>query len=105
MYTYQMVGVADQNGKTYECKYGEYSKDKGFSLSDEGRNTSKCMLIDKMFHEDCWSLKNTKKRMSKKEIEDILGYEVEISDFEFSDEERDELRQKIRDMFNGSHWL
>lgn len=32
MFCYQMVALADQNGKTYECEYGTYSKENGFRL-------------------------------------------------------------------------
>lgn len=99
MFGYQMVGIADDNGRTYESQYGTYSKETGFVLSEEGRKISKSMLLDKMFHDDCWSLKNTKKRMSKKEIEDILGYEIEISDFELTEEDKDEIKEKIKKIF------
>ena len=80
IYTYQMVGLADQNDRIYISKYGVYSKKKGFELSEFSKSMSKCELIDNLFHEDCWSLKKEIKRMTKEEIEKVLGYEVEIVD-------------------------
>ena len=77
MYTYQMVGVADQNGRTYECEYGTYSKDTGFVFPYVSVNS---YLIDKLFHEDLWSLKVEPKKMTLSEIEKALGYPVEITD-------------------------
>ena len=78
IYTYQMVGLADQNDRIYISKYGAYSKKKGFELSELSKSMSKCELINNLFHEDCWSLKKEIKRMTKEEIEKALGYEVEI---------------------------
>ena len=82
MYTYQMVGLADQNGKTYECKYGTYSKDKGFEF-DEEVFSKKCKIlafINLLFHEDLWKLKQEPKKMSLQDIEKELGYRVQIVD-------------------------
>ena len=82
MYTYQMIGVADENGKTYECKYGTYSKEKGFEFGDEYLN-KKCKVlafINLLFHEDIWKLKPEVKKMSLQDIEKELGYRVQIID-------------------------
>lgn len=84
MYTYQMVGVADQNGKTYECKYGTYSKEKGFEFYDDVLD-KKCKVlafINLLFHEDIWKLKKepTPKKMSLQDIERELGYRIQIVD-------------------------
>ena len=32
MHTYEMIGVADENGRTYVSEFGSYNKDKGFDL-------------------------------------------------------------------------
>ena len=80
IYTYQMIGLADQNERIYVSKYGAYSKNKGFELSELSKSMSKCELIDNLFHEDCWSLKKETKRMTKEEIEKELGYNIEIVD-------------------------
>lgn len=84
MYTYQMVGVADQNGRTYECKYGTYSKEKGFVFPYEYIDIS---FVNKLFHEDLWSLKVEPKKMTLSEVEKELGYPVEITDFKSGLEE------------------
>ena len=34
MFCYQMVALADQNGKTYECEYGTYNKENGFQIKN-----------------------------------------------------------------------
>ena len=79
MHTYEMIGVADQNGKTYESKYGTYSKEKGFKFIDSYKNNEQVStLINNLVHEDCWSLKIDKKKMTKSDIEKALGYEIEI---------------------------
>lgn len=78
MYTYECIGVADQNGRTYESKYGTYNKKDGIKLSDLAVNMLKEELIDNLFHENCWSLKKEPKKMTKEEIEKALGYEIEI---------------------------
>ena len=92
MYTYQMVGLADQNGRTYVSKYGTYNKENGFVIKPQYIHFSKETepnkilfsyqeLINGLFHDNCWSLKIEKpkpKKMTKEEIEKELGYEVEI---------------------------
>lgn len=75
MMTYEMVGVADQNGKTYESKYGTYSKEKGFHVCcSKGADD----LVNALFHENCWSLKQEVKQMTKEDIEKELGYKIKI---------------------------
>lgn len=76
MHLYEMVGVADQNGKTYVSKYGTYSKKDGFILNPTYYGFDK--LLNNLVHEDCWKLKVDKKKMTQDEIEKILGYEIEI---------------------------
>lgn len=88
MYTYQMVGVADDNGKTYESEYGTYSKEKGFEFNDDVLD-KKCKVlafINLLFHEDIWKLKKEPepKKMSLQDIERELGYRVRIVDPEIS---------------------
>ena len=75
-----MIGLADDNGKVYESKYGTYCKKTGITLSDISVKMLKEDLIEKLFHEDCWSLKKEPKKMTKEEIEKALGYEFEIID-------------------------
>ena len=77
-----MIGIADENGRTYESKYGTYSKRDGFKLSDLSISMIKEELLDDLFHEDCWSLKKNPVKMTKKEIEEKLGYEIEINELE-----------------------
>lgn len=77
MYTYQMIGIADENGKTYECKYGTYSKEKGFEFYGDVIDTP---FINLLFHEDIWKLKPEVKKMSLQDIEKELGYKVQIVD-------------------------
>lgn len=78
MFCYQMVGLADQNGKTYECEYGTYSKKDVFQIKNFGvSNDFEDMLYD-LFHKDMWSLKVEPKVMTKEEIEKALGYKIEI---------------------------
>lgn len=78
MMSYEMIGVSDQNDRTYESKYGTYSKKTGFVLSDLSKSMIKEELLDNLFHENCWSLKQETKKMTKEEIEKELGYKIEI---------------------------
>lgn len=92
MYTYQMVGLADQNGRTYVSKYGTYNKEDGFVIKPQYIHFSKEAepnkilfsyqeLINGLFHDNCWSLKVEKpipRKMTKEEIEKELGYEIDI---------------------------
>ena len=77
-----MIGIADENGRTYESKYGTYSKKDGFKLSDLSRSMIKEELLGNLCHEACWSLKKNPIKMTKKEIEEKLGYEIEINESE-----------------------
>ena len=38
MYTYQMIGIADENGRTYKSKFGSYNRDNGFQLNEFALN-------------------------------------------------------------------
>lgn len=81
--TYEMVGVADQNGRTYESIYGTYNKKRGFILNNSALSLSKTELLHKITHENCWSLKQEKlkpRKMTIQEINKALGYDVEIID-------------------------
>ena len=89
MYSYQMIGIADENDRVYESKYGNYSKKYGFELSELSKSMTKEELLDNLFHEDCWSLKKKPKKMTKKEIEDALGYEIEINEPEEKNKPKD----------------
>lgn len=78
-----MVGVADENGRTYESKYGTYSKEKGFEFPDFPKEECKQIaFINLLFHEDIWRLKKEAepKKMSLQDIERELGYRVQIVD-------------------------
>lgn len=83
MYTYQMIGLADENGKTYESKFGTYSKERGFEFTNFPKEECKQIaFINLLFHEDIWKLKKepTPKKMSLQDIERELGYRVQIVD-------------------------
>ena len=95
-----MIGIADENGRTYESKYGTYNKKERFKLSELSRSTAKEELLDILFHEDCWSLKKNPIRMTKKEIEEKLGYEIEINETE---ERKLENNQNISKNAQKSH--
>lgn len=98
-----MIGIADENNKTYESKYGIYSKKDGFKLSDFSRTIIKEELLNNLFHEDCWSLKKNPIRMTKKEIEEKLGYEIEINENESEENKKLEDNQNISENIQKSH--
>ena len=84
MKTFEMVALAEQNGKTYKSKYGTYSKKTGFKLTENflciPNNVSE--MIDNLLTKDCWSIVEEKKKMTKEDIEKALGYKIEITDYE-----------------------
>ena len=82
MRTADMVSLADQNGKTYVSKYGTYSKTTGFKMAFSVHSSSVETLLNKLFHEDCWTVKVDRKKMTKAEIEKALGYPIEIDGYE-----------------------
>lgn len=97
MYTYEMVGVADQNNKTYKSIYGTYNKEDGFKVADEWKeflvsNDSEESiynietLIHNLFHENVWQIvKDEPRKMTLAEIEKELGYRIQIADPEIND--------------------
>ena len=48
MMSYEMIGVSDQNGRTYESIYGTYSKDKGFIFTNYARDLSREELVNNL---------------------------------------------------------
>lgn len=78
MMSYEMIGVSDQNGRTYESKYGTYDKEKGFVFTNYANSLSREELVNNLLHENCWSLKQEYKKMTKEDIEKELGYKIEI---------------------------
>ncbi|MDE6433548.1 MAG: hypothetical protein K2L07_04905 [Lachnospiraceae bacterium] len=113
MMTYEMVGVADQNGRTYESIYGTYNKQTGFKIDPKYIRYSTDLgskhilfsyqrLINGLFHDNCWSLKVEKpkpKKMTKEEIEKALGYEIEIQDKSDSYDSQT-LEKNSRDLYD-----
>ena len=107
MYTYQMIGLADENGKTYECKYGTYSKESGFIFNETVKTVTEKSgwrkLVNILFHDDLWKLKQDIKKMTLEDVEKALGYKVQIVDPEpkkkiVSDKRKKEVDDTI-DMF------
>ena len=82
MLTHDMVSLADQNGKTYISKYGTYSKKTGFVPAFNPHESSIAKFINNLFHEDCWTVRVDRKKMTKVEIEKELGYPIEIEGYE-----------------------
>jgi hypothetical protein len=81
MKTYEMVALADKDGKTYQSGEMYYQKDKGFH-DEFGREWEASAYncengLSRFIHEDEWELV-AKRKMTIQEIEDILGYNIEI---------------------------
>lgn len=98
MMTYQMVGLADENGKTYECNYGTYNKDEGFIFNRNVREVTENggwrKFISMLFHDDMWKLQQDIKKMTLEDVEKALGYKVQIVDPEPKNEP---ISQKSKD--------
>ncbi len=100
MHLYEMIGVADENGKTYISPYGTYNKEDGFDLRPVSfRNYHNFeQLLNTLVHEDCWKLRVDKKKMTKADIEKELGYEIDIIGEEKTLDSKD-LNRIINAMF------
>ena len=111
MLTYQVVGLADENGRKYECKYGTYSKEDGFIFNESIGELVETIgwrgIINMLFHEDMWKLVKEKpkpKEMTLEDIERELGYRVQIVDpepdkEEVSQDKKEEVNELV-DLFN-----
>ena len=102
IYTYEMVGLADQNGRTYECKYGTYSKTDGFKFNEEVEvivdDYGWREVVNILLHDNLWKLKTEPvKKMSLQDIEKELGYRVEIVDPNPENKLTDKEKKKIDD--------
>lgn len=108
MLTYEMVGLADENGREYESIYGTYSKDEGFKfndainpiIDDEGWRG----FVNLLFHENMWRLKKEKvKEVTLEDLERELGYKIRIIDSKTKDDEynalsperKEEIRREV----------
>jgi hypothetical protein len=93
-----MVGLADENGKTYECNYGTYNKDEGFIFNRNVREVTENggwrKFISMLFHDDMWKLQQDIKKMTLEDVEKALGYKVQIVDPEPKNEP---ISQKSKD--------
>jgi proline dehydrogenase len=94
-----MVGLADENGKEYECKYGTYSKKGGFKFNEKINPLLDDIgwrgIVNKLFHDDLWKLKQDPiEKMTLEEIEEILGRKIQIIDSKSKKKEIDENHRK-----------
>lgn len=131
MYTYQMIGIASDNNKTYESKYGTYSKETGFNINDKWKKLIKenindlDVLLNLLFNNDCWVLaeESKVKKMTIEEIENALGYKIDIVNKKekgksektavntkkgkLTDEQFNDLKNDIKDAFGDifEFWL
>jgi len=103
MRTYEMVGVADDNTRTYESEYGSYNKAEGFKLNSYAEELPKEKLLYDFFHNACWVLRKDvpkRKKMTQKEIEEELGYLIEIDDGEEENKSPDKDMQNYASDLN-----
>ena len=84
VYTYQMVAISDENGRTYTSKYGTYNKEEGFVLKSYGSPHNDVEdLIYELFHEDCWSLLDTKKAVQKENKQETRRNYNKCKEYDF----------------------
>ncbi len=124
MLTYEMVGLADENGRTYESTFGTYNKADGFVISKNALNTffpagentedSIADFFRAITHVNAWKLvkEPERKKMSIDDIEKELGYRIQITDPEYNKPENkkkelsDEDKKNIDDVIKfWKDWL
>lgn len=84
MMAYEVVGLCEDNTRTYESVLGTYSKETGFILSDSALEKDKTTLANRLFQINDWHLKKEEpqpKKMTKEEIEKELGYKIDIIEY------------------------
>lgn len=103
MYTYQMVGLADQNNNKYESGYGTYSKNDGFKFEPwVEEDLTREQLTYNLTHEDCWRLQpRPVKRMTKEDIEKELGFPIEIVTGDDLKSRQDDFKNMLEEIFGG----
>lgn len=105
MMTYEMVGLADENGREYECIYGTYTKEKGFMFNDSINHIviedGWRGFINILFHDNLWKLKQEPvKEVTLEDIEREFGCKVRIVDPAAKEEEYRALSQEEKDNIN-----
>ena len=104
MLTYEMVGVADENGKTYECDWGTYSKKNGFKFPNLDFGDSQEFVesfANQLMHSNVWRLKKeVKKKMTLEDIEKELGYKIELCESPKEEEEKEEEEIDFEHLFD-----
>lgn len=96
-----MIGLADENEKTYECKYGTYSKYLGFKFNESINEVIDDVgwrgFINILFHDNLWKLQlEPVKEVTLEDIEREFGCKVRIVDPEPKKEELSkEQKEKI----------
>lgn len=95
MMAYEVVGLCEDNDRTYESVLGTYSKKTGFILSDSAYGLNRDILADRLFQLNDWHLKKEepkRKKMTIEEIEKELGYKIEIANK--SSSEKNEIKNE-----------
>ena len=99
-----MVGVADENGRTYESKWGTYNRTDGFKLDIDVPALDMAetnRLLQSLFHDDLWKLKVERKKMTQEEIEKALGYKIEITDVVQKDDHMKNMGEVLNKIFDN----
>lgn len=100
MLTYEMVGLADQNDRTYISTYGTYDVKNGFKFNESVEEVVKDVgwrgFVNILFHDNLWKLKKEPlpKLMTLQDVEKELGYRVQIVDPEPEKKEVSPERKK-----------
>ena len=110
MMAYEVVGLCEDNNRTYESVLGTYSNETGFVLSKTALSLDKKILADRLFQLNDWHLKKEeprRKRMTLDEIEKCLGYKVEIVEENNSEklEQNNNDNKSTENTYNFEDWL
>ena len=108
MLTTQIIDYAKEDGLTYESSFGTYNKENGFKFNDYGKQCFESdpdKFVTMLFGDDTiWCVKAPEpkaKDMTLADIEEALGYKINIVDEKKEEKKSDRKPMTLFDLIFG----